>query len=237
MWYTIFTAAFRCPSSVVDLADGYPTICKPFSNAKTYITPYVKPYYETYASAYVENARPYVENFERSVYTPVVAVIKQNYQLHVAPRVDQACVYGQHQWEKFVKPQIETSRALARKIYDSALAPQIRSLSASIEPHYAAVQQHLLQAYSSWVLPTYNVSRHHAQGVYDSIYRITTEIGLPYAIRAWASTNLYFDRAIWPRLRILYGENVEPQLVRISERLGRYRDGRKLKAIVEDIDK
>jgi hypothetical protein len=47
----------------------------------------------------------------------------------------------------------------------------------------------------------------------------------------------FFERRIFPRIRLLYGENVEPQLVRIGERLGRYRDGRKLKAAVDDVDR
>lgn len=185
----------------------------------------------------MENARPYVEKFQQSVYTPAVAQIKQNYQVHAAPRVDQAREYGQHQWEILIKPQIETGRALARRKYESVLAPQIRGLSASITPYYTAAQKNVLQAYSSRVLPTYNISRKYAQHIYDSSYRATTEIGLPYARWLWVSTNLFFDRTIWPKVRILYGENVEPQLLRISERLGRYRDGRKLKAIVDDADK
>lgn len=185
----------------------------------------------------MENARPYVENFQQHVYTPAVTLIKQDYQIYAAPRVDQARSYGQHQWEELIKPQIEAGRALARKNYDSALAPKVRGLSESVEPYYAAVQQYLQQAYSSWLLPTYNFSRHYTQQLYDSSNRIATEIGFPYARWVWATTNVFFDRTIWPRVRILYGENVEPQLVRISERLGRYRDGRKLKAVVEDIDK
>lgn len=237
VWYAVITAAFRCPSSAVDVTDESPKICKPYLDARSFTTPYVKPYYDAYASAYVENARPYVENFQRSIYTPAVALTKQSYQLHAAPKVDQALVYGQHQWEELIKPQIEIGRALARKQYDSALAPQIRSLSVSIGPYYAAVQQHVLQAYSSWVLPTYDVARPYAEHIYNLSCRIPTEIGLPYVKWVWASANVFFDRVVWPRVRILYGENVEPQLVRIGERLGRYRDGRKLKAIVEDIDR
>lgn len=185
----------------------------------------------------MKNARPYVENIQRRVYTPAVTLVNQNYQQYAAPKVEQARLYGQYQWEELIKPQIEAGRVVARKQYDSALAPKVRSLSTSIEPYYAGVQEYMLQAYNSWLLPTYDVSRHYAQQVYDSSYRIAMEIGFPYARWVWTTTNVFFDRTIWPRVRILYGENVEPQLVRISERLGRYRDGRKLKAVVEDIDK
>lgn len=67
-------------------------------------------------------------------------------------------------------------------------------------------------------------------------HKLAVETGLPYAKSVLASTALFFDRTLWPKIRILYGENVEPQLVRIGERLGRYRDGRKLKAAMEDAD-
>ena len=61
------------------------------------------------------------------------------------------------------------------------------------------------------------------------------DTGLPYTQWAWTSTAAFVNRTLWPRLTILYGENVEPQLVRISERLGRYRDGKKAKAVVESV--
>jgi hypothetical protein len=237
VWYGIITALFRCPSSPVDLTDDSPKICKPYFDASSYITPYVKPYYDDYASAYVESARPYVDNFQRHVYSPVVDLTKQSYRSYAAPNVDQARVYGQHQWKGFIKPYLEASRVLAKSRYDSALAPQIRTLSASIGPYYATAQQYGLQLYNERILPTYNASRPYAVFLYSSSCRMVTDIGLPYAKSAWVSTNLLFDRIVWPRLRILYGENVEPQLVRIGERLGRYRDGRKLKAVVDDIDR
>ncbi len=55
----------------------------------------------------------------------------------------------------------------------------------------------------------------------------------------WGGTSVvaFFDRTLWPSMRILYGENVEPQLVRISERLGRYRDGKKVKAAADAVDR
>jgi hypothetical protein len=60
---------------------------------------------------------------------------------------------------------------------------------------------------------------------------------IPYSQWAWTTTTVFLDRTVWPKLRILYGENVEPQLVRIGERLGRYRDGKKLKAVIDKVDR
>jgi hypothetical protein len=44
-------------------------------------------------------------------------------------------------------------------------------------------------------------------------------------------------RTAWPKVRVLYGENVEPQLVRIGERLGRYRDGKAIRDAVDEVDR
>lgn len=47
---------------------------------------------------------------------------------------------------------------------------------------------------------------------------------------------VFLERNVFPKIKILYGENVEPQLIRIGERLGRYRDGKKVKAAVEEVN-
>ena len=65
----------------------------------------------------------------------------------------------------------------------------------------------------------------------------TRNTAIPYSKWAWTTGVVFVDRIIWPKLRILYGENVEPQLVRIGERLGRYRDGKKLMAVVDGVDR
>ena len=102
------------------------------------------------------------------------------------------------------------------------------------EPYYASSREGASQVYSKHVFPAYEAIRPifakiHALG-HDAIFNK----GLPFAHSVWSSAIVLLDRTIWPKLRILYGENVEPQLVRISERLGRYRDGRKLKAAMDE---
>jgi hypothetical protein len=60
---------------------------------------------------------------------------------------------------------------------------------------------------------------------------------IPYTKWAWTTGSVFLDRTVWPKIRILYGENVEPQLVRIGERLGRYRNGQKLLSVIEEADR
>ena len=148
----------------------------------------------------------------------------------------QAKVYGQDQWKTKLRPRIDGAQVQAKQQYDKVVAPQIERLWAQVEPYYSTSCDRVAGVYYANIVPAYTVARPHVERVYTVVEKFAAETGIPYAKSGWAYTVVLFDRTIWPRLRILYGENVEPQLVRIGERLGRYRDGRKLKAAVEDID-
>lgn len=234
MWYTVITALFRCPSSINDLNEKSPRVCKPYLNVRTHVAPYVEPYYNQYAAPHVEKARPYVDKFNTQVYDPSIKLGYQSYQKYGAPRIDQARTFGLEKWEQILKPQIDATSTQAKQQYDSNLAPHVNKASAAAMPYYTSSRDTLFQVYSTRLLPAYVASRPYAEKSYSVAHHFTVDTGLPYAQSAWASTAIFFDRTIFPKLRILYGENVEPQLVRIGERLGRYRDGRKLKAAMEE---
>ena len=236
MWYTVITALFRCPSSFDSLNEASPKVCKPYLSVRSHIAPYVEPYYNSYAAPHVEKARPYVEKFNQEVYTPSLAYGKQSYDAYGAPRVQQARAYGQVKWVEIVKPQIDSAQAQAKKQYDSNLAPQVNKASAAAAPYYTSSRDSISGLYKTHILPALEASRPYAERTYSLGHELIVETGLPYAQSAWSSTVVFFDHIIWPKLRILYGDNVEPQLVRIGERLGRYRDGRKLKAVMEEDD-
>ena len=54
----------------------------------------------------------------------------------------------------------------------------------------------------------------------------TAGTAVPSVVWAWNKTYVFLDGTVWPKMRILYTENVEHQLVRIGERLGRYKESR-----------
>ena len=236
VWYTVITAFFRCPSSFDNLNEGSPKICKPYLRVRSHVAPYVEPYYHSYAAPHVEKARPYVEKFDREFYTPSLAYGKKSYDAYGAPRVQHARAYGLEKWVNVAKPQIDTAQAQFKKQYDSTLAPQVNKASAAAAPYYAFGRNSISELYSTHVLPALEASRPYAERTYAFGHKLTVETGLPYLQSAWSSTVAFLDHIIWPKLRILYGDNVEPQLVRIGERLGRYRDGKKLKAVMEEHD-
>ena len=236
LWYTAITALFRCPSSIVELTDESPRLCQPYITVRSHVVPYLNPYYNTYAVPYVDAARPYVEKFDQKVFAPASKLGKQSYEKYGAPQIDKARGYGQEQWVKVVKPQLDAVQAQAKRQYDASLAPQVSKVSAAAAPYYTANRDNLVEIYDMYLLPAYVASRPYAEKTYATGRRIALNNVVPYSQSAWTSTILFVDRTLWPKLRVLYGQNVEPQLVRIGERLGRYRDGKKLKAAVEEAE-
>ena len=234
-WYTVITALFRCPSSSIHLTQTSPQICGPYLTARAYVSPYLGPYYNTYAAPYVDSTRPYLDTLNSRVLSPSLKYGNRTYQKYGAPRVEEARVYSVEQWERTLRPQLDLAQKQARERYDSSLAPRVEKASAMFRPYYTSARGTLTDVYYSYTLPTYKTSRLYAEKAYLTAYELLAETGLPYAQAAWGSTVIFVDRTLWPKLRILYGKNVEPQLVRIGERLGRYRDGKKLKSKAEQI--
>ncbi|KAL9104618.1 MAG: hypothetical protein Q9163_000483 [Psora crenata] len=236
IWYIIITTLFRCPSSFEDLTEQSPQICQPYLSIRSHVTPYVEPYLNTYVSPHVERVRPYAQNIHQQIYTPVVTYCKHYYDTYGAPKVDQARTFSQEKWEKVLKPQVDAAQVEAKKQYYSNVAPHVDKALVAVAPYVNASRENALQVYNKHILPTYESSRPYLQDAYSYTRKAVVETGLPYAHAAWSATVVLFDRTIWPRIRILYGENVEPQLVRIGQRLGRYRDGRKMKAVVDNME-
>ena len=234
VWYTVITALFRCPSSPTELTDKSSPVCGPYLTARSYVSPFVQPYYNTYAAPYVDSAKPYVDRVNKQVYTPSVEFGTQKYQQYGAPRVEMAQKYGQVQWEKTLRPQLEAVQSRARKQYDSSLAPQLNKVSTTINPYYVSGRDQALDVYNQRLMPAYTASIPYIQRTYTTGHEIAMEVGLPYAQSAWNSSLAFFSRTLWPKLSILYGKNVEPQLARIRERLGRYRDGKKMHSVMEE---
>lgn len=232
-WYSIITVLFRCPSTIDLLTDASPGICKPYFHLRSAVAPHLEPYYDVYAAPYVDAARPYYDTLNTRVITPVTVLAKT----YGAPRVAQAQAYGQAQWEKNLQPQVLKYQEVAAEQYDQHLAPHIEKVTDAVGPYYDIARVNALQTYYEYLLPTYTTVQPYAVEGYSIASHFTVNTAIPYSQWALATTGTFLDRTVFPKLRILYGENVEPQLVKIGERLGRYRDGKKLKAIVDEIER
>lgn len=222
---------FQCPASLDQVTDASPRVCKPYFRLRAQVLPHVAPYYDRYAAPYVDAAKPFYNALNKTVITPATALGKE----YGGPRVAQAQTYAQAQWEKRIQPEVLKYQAIAKKQYDQSLAPHLNKATAATVPYFNKAKANALQAYHGSILPTYNAVQPYALQSYDLAHNFVVDTGIPYTKLAWTTGGVFLNRTVFPRVRILYGENVEPQLVRIGERLGRYRGGKKLKSVIEEI--
>lgn len=236
VWYVILVAAFQCPSSLSELNDASPTICKPYLNARSYIQPYIQPYYDTYASSYVEKVRPHADRIHQQAIRPASSFAKKNYVKYAAPRLDEAVKYGQEQWQKSVVPQIVIAQQKAHELYSASVAPHVRMASSAAEPYYGVARDNAMSVHEKHILPAIDSSRPVLWHAYNSTRDFTISTGLPYTQRIWYAIVIFVDGTLWPKVKGLYGDNVKPQLVMISERIAKYQEGRKMKAAMDEVD-
>ncbi|KAJ2978057.1 hypothetical protein NUW58_g7613 [Xylaria curta] len=228
-WYSILTLLFRCPASLDACNESSPKICKPYFHAKHAVSPHVSPYYDAYAAPYVDLARPYYNAINHHVITP-----GRSYAVkYGGPRVAQAQAFGHAQWEKSVQPQILKYQALATAQYDHTLSPYVEKAATSIAPYYDIARTNALQTYHEILVPAYTFVHPYATQGYDIAYDLTKNTVIPSTVWAWNKTYAFIDSAVWPHVRDVYVLKVEPQLVRIGERLGRYKE-KKSKPVMED---
>ncbi|KAI1442374.1 hypothetical protein F5Y02DRAFT_262254 [Annulohypoxylon stygium] len=228
-WYSIYTLIFRCPSSLEACTDATPRICKPYFGIKSVVSPHVTPYYDTYAAPYVDVAKPYYNTVDRVLITPTRTYAVK----YGGPRVDQARVFSQAQWEKNVQPKLSQYQTLAKTRYDETIAPHVESVSATVSPYYEVARTNALQTYHEFLLPSYLFVQPYAAQGYEVAYTFTTDTVVPSTKWGWNKTCAFLDSTVWPHLRDVYVMKVEPQLVRIGERLGRYKE-KKTKSVIEE---
>ncbi|KAF7188806.1 hypothetical protein HII31_09729 [Pseudocercospora fuligena] len=232
VWYTVGTVLLRCPSKQADLKDTTPQICKPYLQTRDFVTPYAQPYYDQYLQPYVQKAQPYVDQFNEKVYTPGAAA----YQKYGAPQVATAQKIGQQQWQKTVKPSLEFAQKQAGKQYESTLAPHVKKAQGVVQPYCDGIVTSASDIWQLELEPVYRRSAPVAQKFYAQGQAFVVNTALPQAQFVGNTAWTLWTRQVWPKLRILYGENVEPQLLRITQRLGRYKDGKKLEAEIKSTE-
>ncbi|KAI6367530.1 hypothetical protein MCOR25_004894 [Pyricularia grisea] len=217
-WYAILTVFFRCPPSLDHCTETTPTVCVGYFQLKHVVVPHVEPYYNTYAAPYVQTVWPYYEAADRTVLTPAWGYA----QKYGTPAVEKAQVVGKAQWEKNVQPHLVHYQKLAQAKYDGTLAQHVNQARDTLGPYYEIARTNALQTYHDVFLPTYQYAQPYALQGYAAASAFTTRHAVPTAVWAWNKTYAFLDGTVWPQLRILYTEAVEPQLVKIGRRLGRY---------------
>ncbi|KAL8383407.1 hypothetical protein RB595_006928 [Gaeumannomyces hyphopodioides] len=217
-WYAIITILFRCPETLDRCIEASPAVCVPYFQLKHIVVPHAEPYYNTYAAPYVEAARPYYDTVDRAILTPARGYAVK----YGAPAAAKAQALGHAQWQKTVQPQLLKYQTLARAKYDVSLAPHVDRASAAAAPYYDIARTSALQTYHEVILPTYDFVQPYALQGYAAASHFAANTAVPSAVWAWNKTYIFLDSTVWPQVRVIYTDTVEPQLVRIGKRLGRY---------------
>lgn len=188
--------------------------------------PHVQPYYDQYAAPYVEIVQPYYDTLNSKILHPARGYAVQ----YGAPYVEKAQEYGFAQWEKHGQPELDKIQGIVQKQYDQSVAPYLNRATDALGPYYDAAGPYYnvavangKRAFDEYILPGYEIIQPYALQGYGAASHFTTNTALPAAWWAWGKTYAFIDTSVWPHIRVLYLENVEPQLVRIGERLGRYK--------------
>ncbi|KAL4986971.1 hypothetical protein BDW68DRAFT_162040 [Aspergillus falconensis] len=236
IWYFLLTPFFRCPSNVADLTDSSPRICKPYLVTRSYVEPHVSPYYNAYAAPYVDTARPYVRALNENVYAPASNIAKQGYAMYGAPALGRAQAYGQQQWDANVVPHIRAAKGKATDWYEAQVAPHVDYVLTTLSPYCNKAHRAYWTAVDGYFLPFAAKYQPYIGKTYTSGQEILTTTVLPCAQNTWYSTIYFVNHSLWPRISSLYSENVEPQLVKIGQRLASYREGNRLRSVADEVE-
>jgi hypothetical protein len=185
---------------------------------------------------YVDQSLPYVERFNKKIYTPASTFTKLNYGIYGAPQVARIQSFTEDTWSSTVKPRLELRREWLRSQYEQKLSPHINQFNSAADPYVTKAKGEVVDIYESTLVPAFTKALPYLQNAYNQGHHITMTVVLPYVQTAEQSTMMFLNRRVWPQLVIVYGENVEPQLMKISERLGRYKDSKKLEAAVNEME-
>ncbi|KAF3392445.1 hypothetical protein F1880_008671 [Penicillium rolfsii] len=236
IWYTLLTPFLRCPSRLDELNESSPQVCKPYLIARSHVEPYVTPYYDIYAAPYVDQARPYVELFDQRVYTPASNIAKHGYEKYGAPAWQQARGIGEAQWKAQVTPRLEAAKLQARQLYLAQVDPYIQQGVSLVSPYYQKAHAAAQAVYWNQLVPFYSRSQPFIGKTYSTGQQVLTTHVMPGARYTWSSIVYFANSSLWPHVTGLYSEQVEPQLIKIGQRLASYREGKRLRAVVEEMD-
>ncbi|CAG8134453.1 unnamed protein product [Penicillium salamii] len=236
IWYALVSPFFQCPSNLADLTETSPRVCKPYLLARSHVEPYVTPYYDIYAAPYVDQARPYVEILNHRVYTPASKVAKLGYEKYGAPALQQARVYGVQQWHVQVTPRLQTAQDKVHQVYLAEVDPYVQQGVDVVSPYYQKANAAALTVYWGHLVPFYTHSKPYIGKAYSTSHGVLVTHVMPGAQYTWSSVVYFANSSVWPHVTGLYSEQVEPQLVKIGQRLASYREGKRLRAVVEELD-
>jgi hypothetical protein len=178
-----------------------------------------------------------VDIVHQRVYTPASKYAKLGYAKYGAPALGQAQMYGAQQWQLQVTPRVQTVQDKVNQLYLAEVDPYVQQVVTVVSPYYQQANAAALTVYWGHLVPFYTQSKPFIGKAYSTSHGVLTTHVMPGAQYTWSSAVYFANSSLWPHVTGLYSEQVEPQLVKIGQRLASYREGKRLRAVVEEVDR
>lgn len=230
IWVSIFTV-FYCPSSNIPLNEDSPKICVAYYKVADFEVPTLQPYFEKFATPYIGPILPYCLMLKKRVITPTMRAGKR----YGKPIVIKVQDLGGTYWQKHIHKYAQKYYDVIEEKYQESVSPYVDFAYTSVSPLCHDAEKYARTAYSEIIMPNYRVAKPRIIDGYKLASDTVVKTLYPFAKWTFKAGKTFLTRTLGPKLVIIYGESVEPQLKKIGKRLGRYREVRGIKSAVNDI--
>lgn len=169
---------------------------------------------------------------------PIADRVKTEYHhyhgIHIRPLLGHAQLVTQP-YVAQLQPWLDKIHVFVLDMYHSKLVPASKQALAYAHQAYEQFLPYARRLHVTTNRALNKVLLPRTLQAYESAFHFTTTTALPRSRQIFLQTWIFVRRRIWYPLRILYGENVEPQLSKIRERLASYRDSKRIEAAVEAV--
>ncbi|TQS34913.1 hypothetical protein Golomagni_04684 [Golovinomyces magnicellulatus] len=225
IWVSIFTV-FYCPSSNDLLIEDSPKICIAYYRVSDFVAPTFQPYFEKFATPYIEPILPYYLLLKRRVITPTMKAGKR-YGKPIVTRVQDL---GGTYWQKYIHTYAQKYYEVIEEEYIKTISSYVDFACTAVSPYCQEAEKYAQITYSEIIMPNYRVVKPRIIGFYKLVSDIVVKNLYPFAKWTFKTGKVFLTKTLAPKLVIIYGESVEPQLKKIGKRLGRYRDVKGIKS-------
>lgn len=221
VWYTLFTVLFRCP---IEPTEDSLSVCHAYSKIRTALYPHLQPYYEAYASPYVDQFTPYISHANEAYIYPGLELASSSYEKYARPTVCKAKNIAEKEYKKNLHPHVSKASGQVKGLYDQHLATHLSQANqyyATITSHptFISVKAHAYGVYKVYVIPAYaRISPYIRRGWENGKYA-TVVIVAPHVKDILSKGYDHFDQTVWSAVRGVWQEYVEVQVGRIRTKL------------------
>ena len=224
---------WACPPNA-RLDPSAPTVCRRFDTFKESAIPYIKPYYDTYAEPHLARMQPYLfkgQEYYEQFGARAIAKGQDLWVKEASPRLKHGYSAFQYQYTHNVCPALDR-RILqpSREIYARYLESHVKTISAQytkhIRPYVHFIHRRGQKFVTERLIPAYHTAAPWVEyfiGTIEKTYATQVEPRV-HAVIKWIVIKIEHD--VIPRITLLWGVHVQPQLDRIYDKLFRNSDAR-----------